>query len=301
MTSSKNIRKLILISLLFSICFMMACNIDNTNVKNGNKDGYEDKKDISSISSNEIYANLSEDSVIETINNYYVDYYRNGIIRDVGESFNAGKELSYDVYYAGDNYLLLKFKTYEDKDLYYNATFYINNNLSIENKRILDYDKLDNMYSSELTQICSSSFYIPKKAEIVFKDYEEKKEFLKQLEQLIWYRYFDYSDEKPASDNPIFYEKTKAIKVDLLDFDSITTIYRVLVYTADGYVYEVSIKYNDSNKQFEISENPEACFRIDDILTYDSNSNTDEFFGDFMAYYNFVANHIISCIDENYK
>lgn len=275
-----------LILLLISALILLVCNSGD---KSTNK---------TSISLNGFNEKMFMERMIEPINNYYIDYYRNIAIRDIENSFYVGNKLSYEVYYAGENYLLLKFDNCSDEDLYYNSTFYINNDFTLVNKRILDYDKLSKLYSKELPLIYTGSFYVPKLSEIEFNNFSEKSNVLNELEKAIKYRYFNYSENKPDYDYPIFYETTKALKVEILDFDNITTLYRILVYTQDSYIYEVNVE-RKSDGTFVFNEIPEASFLERDVVNFNKNSNKEEVLSSFVRYYQFFSNHVISCVKDN--
>lgn len=123
-------KKLILISFnLFIIVFLLsACKL----VDNKSSNQTEDTKVNEGI-----LKKLSAETVVDSINNYYKNYYDNYNIRG---SLYEGETVDYKVYYAEDNLLLVKFENSKDENHYYDATFRIASDSSIDNYKILDYD-----------------------------------------------------------------------------------------------------------------------------------------------------------------
>lgn len=153
--------------------------------------------------------------------------------------------------------------------------------------------------NTKLSLLCNGSFYVEKDSEVVYEDYAGKDELLNKLQELIWHRYFDFNKEKVKSDNPIFYESTTATQVYLIDFNKNSSSYNILVFTEDGYLYDASIKYLAYNKEYQFIENYLMCYKLNDVLSYNKDSNNDEKLSDFIEYYNFAMNHIICKIDSD--
>ena len=239
------------------------------------------------------YTQLSTNAIIKAINNYYINHYRNYNIHSApNETIYEGQEIHYDVYDAGNNYLFVKQDKQEFFDYYGDSTFFIKFNLSIKNKRLAS-KRLDKLWSnSSLPLICSGSFYVERNPEITFDNYNGKEELLNEFKHLIWSRYFGDAEEKP-----IFQESTKAVKVDLLDFDEKTTRFELLAYTEDEQIYQVDLEYVDADKTYEFFEQLELCFPVSEVLNYDAESCTDALLSHFMSIYNFFQAHTICTID----
>lgn len=231
------------------------------------------------------------------LNNYYIGFYRESVII-TNSDLLAGKDIFYEVYQLDNNYIGVNFLE-ENPDrkeiLFANAKFCVGDNSvlipCLEDSIDIESEIAKNTNSKKLF---SDSFYIPLLEEIQFEDYEGKQEHLEMLENMIREHYF--AEHTHAWEYPIFYESTSAEKVFLMDFDELTSCYSLLVFTQDGYVYDVKLSPQllQNGGQWEI---PLARVSVDDIESYSEDViYTGYMSTNFMEYYEFFMEHVIRCI-----
>ena len=286
-------------------------NKNNSTVDTQSEDIQKTNEAVVPTNTNHLrYTQLSTDAIINAINNYYINDYRiHNINCAPNETMYEGQEIHYNVYDAGRNYLLVKFDKYENFEYHYiDSTFRISYDLSIERDG-MESEELDKLWNdNSLLLICSGSFYVERNSEITFDNYDGKEELLNEFKHLIWSRYFG-----DAEDQPMFHESTKAVKVDLLDFDEKTTIFDLLIYTEDEHIYQVSLEYVETDKddplyefckkqgvpdaKYQFIEQPELYFSVSDVLNYDAESCTNYLLTNLMYLYNFLQDHTICTID----
>ncbi len=253
------------------------------------------------ISTTDTTQSISNDFIIQTVSNFYSEYYRKyNMNANDSETIHEGEKIKFNIYSAPQNYFLVTLDVNEEGDIYKNTLFKLNYDLSLSHEP--NNSKLEEITLQEdLPFLCSGDFFVEAKENIKFSNFDEKEAKLQEITQLIWYRYFDYSDSKPQYDYAIFHESTQATKVQLLDFDEISTSYILYVYTADHSVYQVELKYDEKEKAYNFYEFTELCFLDSQIEAYNKDKEQQSIFSDFMNLYLFAQKHIIAEIDASSK
>jgi hypothetical protein len=236
---------------------------------------------------------ISEEDVIKSINNFYINSYRNNNMLS-GKKLPEGEEVKYDVYYAGDGYILAEFINSEDS-LWLDNTFLITKSGLVHVTNISK-EKWDSLHEpTSLRYLYNGSFTVT----LNYEDYPGKYDILYSLKQYITYRYFVFSTEKFPYDNAIFWESRKADKINILDFDDKSMTYNILVYTNDGYVYDTFIEYSVLDQHYKFYETANAAYKLDDIINYNESLNKDRQLTNFVVYYNNAMDHVLCTIDAN--
>lgn len=106
-----------------------------------------------------------------------------------------------------------------------------------------------------LEKIGEGEFTIGDPYHPTFEDYDQKEEVLNEIKKVLRNKYFTEISE--PSEQPVFYDHTKAKEVYLLDFDEGCVKYnqyRVVIYTEDGYVYQGVLFYRYEDERFICQE-----------------------------------------------
>ena len=234
--------------------------------------------------------------VIDTVERYINGAYREIVMRNIDNLIMAGSVITCNVYLLDSEYV---FVTIDDKEAtlgYIRMLYSIDKDLPMRERCVLVDNRIDSTSTDNLELISSIEVSVPYKSEVIFNDYQGKTDSLSNLEEMIKYRYFDFSEDKPLSDYPVFHNETKAVKVDLVDFDDCSFLFHLFVHTEDSNVYEVSMhEYSDDGWVF--IENTLSCYSEESKS--ESNETKDNNLQDFIAYKEFADKHIIKSITRD--
>ncbi len=290
--------------IIILIIFLISA-FNNLNSNNDLKNSNIDRSILNISKSPDIFfydndKKIQIEKIKETVNNFFINGYRNHNMQcKENEKLHEGENVYYNVYYVGKNLLFAKFLDKEDQEFNYNFSYFkIISSTSLQQEGITDKDLLDSIWNAkDLLYVYSGNFIVNSNN---YDDFNGKEKMKEELEESIKYRYFDFSEKKSPSDNPIFYETDKTRKVYLLDFDDKSSYYSILVFTDNGYVYAANIEYVGTNNDHYIYQiNETEKYKYDDINNYDEASNSDNQLSIFINFYKYTLNHIISTISEN--
>ena len=256
------IKKSIQNIILFSMCLLF-CSCGVNQVSNS-------KPVASSVESDEVNENnlpewFETSKINHEVSEYLETTYRMDNFRRLDKNliYLENSVIPYELYYLGEckkdfdqRFILVKLKLEpEQYTLEPNVVFTVNVSSEIQ-RDCLDTDMLNNFANDDsLPVVAEGTFKVGEAYKPEFKNFVGKESFLEEIKELVRNRYFNEHPE-PA-DQPIFYGRTKAKEVYIMDFDEGCLHYRgfaMIVYTEDGKVYTAPLWYSTYDHCFYCEE-----------------------------------------------
>ena len=248
--------------ILFSLCLLFcSCGVNHAS---------NSKPVVSPVEKDEVDENNLPEWFNTTKINYEVSEYLETTYRmdnfrrlDKNLIYLENSVIPYELYYLGEckkdfdqRFILVKLKLEpEQYTLEPNVVFRVNVSSEIQ-RDCLDDDMLNNFANDDsLPVVAEGTFKVGEAYKPEFKNFEGKESVLEKIKTPIRNTYFKEHPE-PAY-QPIFYGKTKAKEVYILDFDEGCLHYNrfaMIIYTENGKVYLAPLWYCIEDHRFYCDE-----------------------------------------------